>query len=523
MYRSWGLVFALVLAGSAVGAPLSLSGEKECWKVWKARGFAAKEQSGRGYLFDIGGKETYSDFYQRLDRSDCWKKWLLVIYMAADNDLSPYSFRDIWEMESVGSTSSFDIVVFQDSAKDDGLHYYHLARRQRPLDYQKMLRQFVKREGLEKDDPKTQEEFFLEHEGKALIQSPEARETLPEGDSGDPRVAGQFVRWALGRYPSERLAVIGWSHGQGFDAGSKTAWRNQGGRQGGFAFDFTSKSHMAVTEMAEGLKDILNEMRGGHTVEIAGSDACLNQQVEFGFEWIGVADYVFGSSTIVQKKGFNYRMLLDYLVDHPATETRTLAEEIPVIYGRSVSEKGRSVYSSYHDPNATMGTWATPALIPLKRNMNQLGESLQRWVMAPEKRGERAERVGVLRELISTVVRFGSVSYDLYNFLQSLEVWARAEREKDPAGPVFWDGLLKNIASTHSALTASVASSYIGKAYEKGLVRTSKGVAVWLPSDRAEFQEMYPKFLKAKFYASEEKPGAPTEWAKFVNLLYGSL
>ncbi|MCJ8276123.1 MAG: hypothetical protein MJK18_04715, partial [Bdellovibrionales bacterium] len=52
------------------------------------------------------GNFGYQNFIQDVEsqinvkRKDCFKKWTVLVYMAADNDLSPYSLWDLTEMEA---------------------------------------------------------------------------------------------------------------------------------------------------------------------------------------------------------------------------------------------------------------------------------------------------------------------------------------------------------------------------------------------------------------------------------------
>jgi len=99
-------------------------------KVWQSQNFVPTTRDGRprNFLYQVGQKESYSDFFKRLHRENCWKEWLIVIYMAADNDLSPYAERDIWEAEATGSSVDVDVVVLLDRAAQDGLHTLHIAK-----------------------------------------------------------------------------------------------------------------------------------------------------------------------------------------------------------------------------------------------------------------------------------------------------------------------------------------------------------------------------------------------------------
>ena len=477
----------------------------ECRRTWNRQGYTEKGGDKKNTLYIPGQKESYPDFIERLNRTHCKKEWLILVYMAADNDLSPFSFRDLWEMESIGSSSYVDVVVFQDHAQKDGMFYYHMAENPEKKNYEMLFEKYLEQKGTEKKDKVDQEVDFLIQKGMEIVKSPIVKE-FPEGDSGDVKTLIQFAEWAAIHYPSERIMLVGWSHGQGFDANIDgkevekelgTGWDKKlnGSKQGGFAFDEKPKaSHMRVTDLAVEMKKLLERLKRT-SLEIFGSDACLNQQVEFAYEWKGIADYVFGSSTIVQKKGFNYHTLLEWFWEHAHDSTADLAKKIPKLYGGSVGSGSGKKYSSYYDPWATMATWTVGEMEFLKNALEDLAGVLTLWIDAAEDEIDKLNRTKKLRKVFTDTQRLGGVSNDLFNFLQVL-------------GSVFSDNkpILKEVNSCRDLLRRSILSEYIGTKYRSGLLSTSLGVALWLPQKAEEWKEMLPKFSQSRFYAGKNSP-----------------
>jgi len=309
-----------------------------------------------------------------------------------------------------------------------------------------------------------------------------------------------------------------WGHGEGFDAPTITDKEireelgpsaRRASRQGGMAFDFTSKSHMTIVEAIPEIRSVLRNRRKAVAFDIAGSDSCLNQQVEFGWEWNGIARYLFGSSTIVQKKGFNYRTLLKAIVDKPLQSTKDLAKSIPQIYGGSVGNGSNRRYSSYYDPFATLGVWDVPMIETLKVAMEDLASALMAWVNLGGNRVERTDRIRSLQKIIESTIRFGGISNDLLNFLQRLEEFFQGSPP-----------LLREVNATRRTLVNAAIAKYIGRRYVSGLVQTSEAVSVWLPVSQTEFQEMFPKFQKSQFYKDRAQPRRLSRWARFIEMLY---
>ena len=88
------------------------------------------------------------------------KKWTVMVWMAGDNDLESFGDLDLTEMKRVGSTDDIDVVVQFDSMRDDRTRRYHLSA------------------GADLDGDLVQE--------------------LGETNTGNPLVAIDFFRWAIG-------------------------------------------------------------------------------------------------------------------------------------------------------------------------------------------------------------------------------------------------------------------------------------------------------------------------------------
>lgn len=524
--------------------------QKECWRVWqKEPRFGYKRGSGeKPYLFNVIPGESiktrhkrYQVFEDTFERNQCWKEWLIVVYMAADNDLSPYSWRDIWEMEQVGSTDSVDIIVFHDDDQLEGTRYFHIAKN--PVKhgwkkYQADVTKYAKAQGLAELSKTAQELEYLNEHGPEIVVSPPAR-LKPETNSGDVKVAGKFLTWALTRYPSRRVMLIGWSHAEGFDArenqidSSNIEGKTGPNRQGGFAFDWTAKadpatmdnSHMRTPDIAKGLEALIKKYRGGNAFDIIGSDSCLNQQVEFGLEFENVGDYIFGSATVMQAKGSNYGTLLRHITTSPkgirsdSGKTENVAREIVELYKKTVSAKGQDLRHGHYDEKATMAVWKASKLRPLRNAIDDLGKALITWVTAPK--GEEAQfnrREEINEQIVSETLRFHGISNDFHNFLLHLDSWVATKVRTvsaDPEQTKQLKAIAKESSLARHLLMDSVLHKHLGKAYrsDRGW-ENSQGVAIWLPFHQDEFNEMYPRFRDhSRLYQD-------SYWSSFIESLF---
>ncbi|MBI4402689.1 MAG: hypothetical protein HY537_00930 [Deltaproteobacteria bacterium] len=550
-------LFVLVLWVAQIDCLGHTVSRPDCVDHWRSLGLKSAD-----YVFTTETEKSYETFQRKLKRKECEKEWTVIIYMAANNDLRPFSYRDIWEMERVGSGSTLDVVVFlhtgrrwekgKETQGQGGPRYYHIIRKPSGSDYQERFKAFVKKHPEFKLDSrqnqKAAEEAFLDQQGSQLIVSPVVK-NFSKGDSGSIDDAATFLRWAYENFPSRRVQLIGWSHGQGFDAklpgteNEKAEFRKEleafkkeeekppskpTGRRGGFAFDESSGHHLYPNEIFYGLKKLNDDLRGGRKVDIVGSDACYMGDLAIAVQGADAVRFQFGSATIVQKKGFNYRTFLEWFSRHAQDETQALAAKIVELYGNSVSKQGSGhLYSSYYDPYSTMAVWDSERVVFFDRALNELGAQLNDWLDGDDSVGRR---VSEMQAIVRGTIRFGGISDDLFHFLQLLEDWSKsnyesASQRKDFQEMERWQRIVKLLqVDVSHTLTAAVLKWHTGVKYmrlgEKGGFRLSRGVSVWIPSTADEFVEMFPKYLESTLYHDEDKPNRASEWARWIRNLY---
>ena len=108
------------------------------------------------------------------------RRWTVMVYMAADNDLEAQARADLAEIKSVGSTPEVTMVAQLDPARPgEATRRYYLSR----------IRSL---EGDAVDPP------------------------LGETNTGDARDLARFIVWAMDTYPADRYALVLWNHGIGW-------------------------------------------------------------------------------------------------------------------------------------------------------------------------------------------------------------------------------------------------------------------------------------------------------------------
>jgi hypothetical protein len=258
-----------------------------------------------------------------------------MVWMAGDNDLESFGEKDLVEMKRVGSTDAINVIAQFDSMKDDRTRRYAVTPGGR----------------LDAD----------------------VVEELGETNTGDPRVAVDFFRWGIERYPADRILGVIWNHGTGIDdtdiysrsarpdvmpgrgpaapiafLDSSTVRRAlssrhrralfgstiaQATRDRAIAFDDTSRDFLDNVE----LKKVLSEVKRqtGRKFDVVGFDACLMNMIEVGYQLKGNADVVVGSQELEPGDGWPYDRVLEKLAADPTLTGPALAAEIVDRYVKS--------------------------------------------------------------------------------------------------------------------------------------------------------------------------------------------
>ncbi len=132
------------------------------------------------------------------------KDWTVLIFMAADNDLTPFALWDIYEMErkikgmkNLGaSTDKINVVVELDTIRKDGSSRFLIE--QTNLEY----------------DQSVNKDFFDKNYSQ-IIKSTRLDSHVDESKPQKERLFN-FLEWGITNYPAEKIMLVIWGHGQGF-------------------------------------------------------------------------------------------------------------------------------------------------------------------------------------------------------------------------------------------------------------------------------------------------------------------
>lgn len=186
-------------------------------------------------------------------------KWTVLLYSAADNNLTSAMVDDVKEIETVGSDSYTHIAAQVDQGGDIGAARYRLEK---------------------SSDP-------------SQISSP-VLEDMGQVNMSDPGTLADFIKWGVKTYPAEHYMVIISDHGNGWNGAveddSHGGWMKPG--------DIRQAFEVAQADT-------------GKKIDILGMDACLMANAEFAHEMKDSVDYLVASEQTEGADGWNYSQILN--------------------------------------------------------------------------------------------------------------------------------------------------------------------------------------------------------------------
>ncbi len=474
--------------------------------------------------------DNYSQYYEHLDRAHCMKEWAVLVYMAADNELTPYAFWDLYEMESRlagadnlgASTTSVDVLVELDTFARSGISRYHIFQNDEAYNAKLRLQDFEK---MSEDN----------------IHSPKVKwfpETGP-GSLRNQKIRFQgFLNWARVKYPAKNYMVVIWGHGEGYigehaeiadarellprekatsnllthemiyldilDQVDPAKFVIAGKPFGGVAFDYSDKSYLDIPSINKILADF-NQRRGEEKkVEILAFDACLMQSLEVATELMDNVDYLVGSEQIQNYLGLPYRKILDFVQHSP--DSYELAKKIPTLVAESYSNDG---YQAVVNPKMAR-TFTVSSIILSEMRQQLLPALLELSRVLKNYLNEDFTHPMELSYILQESASFRGEGRDLGIFLGTLlRLLYEEEKQKglSPQGVQLRDSA-ENVLQ---ALNRSMAAYAYGDAYinpgtdenRSYLLGFFKGLTIWLPANPDVYSQRQKEMSSAQLFLFE--------------------
>jgi hypothetical protein len=257
--------------------------------------------------------------------------WTFVVYMAADNDLFEFAFRDLEEMAKVGSNQNVSIIVQLDGY---GAH-------------EKTKRLYIA-------------------QGKIYeVENPFENAKL---DSGSDQTLIDCMKWAIDDYPADHYALILWNHGSGvldptkgrpFRAAGLFIENAETGmmeidrsinymdllERRGICFSDTHGTFLTNQKLEKALREITTYR--GKKLDVIAFDACLMAMLEIAESMRFYADYMVGSQEVEPGDGWGYHETLAPLAEgyvEPFEFARHAVESYRLSYLRRTPEFTQSAF-----------------------------------------------------------------------------------------------------------------------------------------------------------------------------------
>ncbi len=196
--------------------------------------------------------------------------WTILVYLHADHNLDPSSVVDMQEMQKIGSSNSFNIVVQWDRSAVSGVQRGVVGQ------------------------------------GKFNVV-----QKMPELNSDDPKVLAEFISWGVQKYPARRYGLIMWDHGGQWD--------------GGFGGDETNKGDgLSVPDMRRAIQAGMAQSQQ-KKLEFLSFDTCLMGGLELLGSFADLASVYIANPELDFGDGWEYTNAFGYLKSNPSAPMNLFA------------------------------------------------------------------------------------------------------------------------------------------------------------------------------------------------------
>lgn len=246
-------------------------------------------------------------------------KWLVMIYLAGDNNLSPNSIAILQELEAANPPyADVRVVACFDSntPRPRGARYVEINRSANngPIPCWYLHNDLVPFNELP-GHPVTAPNFCdPDPENQTPISEPVAKEGL-----------SRFLDFALRNHPADKYMLILFGHGSAV-AGNT------------FLVDDNPPSFLRLRDFAEVLARHFDDRPGTPkpTLDILACDNCMMNGIEIAYQLRRQVKYVLGSQGLMLTVGWPFRKLIKAIVNNPTDSPRRIARRMLRVCARNL-------------------------------------------------------------------------------------------------------------------------------------------------------------------------------------------
>jgi len=317
---NWNAGQAVTLTGTAFGssqgtstltfngiAPQSIVSWSDTSVVCRPAGSTSEP-----VILTVDGRE--SNYYLVSSR-----KWTVMVYLDADNNLERYGKQNMDQMIAAGNSSNVDILVLWDGYTGDyglpaGTRLYKITQ-------------------------------------GAWVQLADYGEL----DMGDPQTLINFVNYVTQNYPADHFLLDFWNHGGGWRLKTAAAPVTKN-----VCWDDTNGGDsLSLPEIYTAMGTITGNL--GKKIDLVGFDACLMGMLEVAYNLKDSVGVMTASEESEPGEGWPYDTILNYLLANPLAD--------PAALGREIARAYLDYYGAGADLNySVLNLNKTNDLIPLVNN-----------------------------------------------------------------------------------------------------------------------------------------------------------
>lgn len=269
------------------------------------------------------------------------KKWTILSYICADNDLERFGLQDINEMEQVGSSDKVNIVAQID--RMSGGHGDTIS----DGNWTGTRRYYVTKD----NDLNKISSTMVENIGEQCMGS---KETLAD-----------FIEWGVKTYPADNVVIVIWNHGGGWI---------------GIAHDDHTDKMLSMTDVSwaltKGRKELVKANGKDAKFAVVDFDACLMGTIEVGYEISDSTQFLVASEENEPGGGMPYADYLGPLVKNPSLSARELTKRMVGTYVYSYAKGGSATNSVIKGSPVTKSAVDLSKLPALVKKFDELGQAL---------------------------------------------------------------------------------------------------------------------------------------------------
>ncbi len=218
------------------------------------------------------------------------RKWTVLVFLNAANDLEPFGIQNMNDMESVPDSPLVTTVVQMKRSPDYDTSNgnWHDTRR-----------------------------FVIHHDSDTnTITSPVVQMMGDSIDMGKPETLSDFITWGERNYPAEHYLLDIWNHGSGWQDFASRSVPSRG-----VSYDDTTSTCIHTVDLPSALVCPV-------PLDVIAFDASLMQMAEIAYQIRQNCSYLVASEESPPGLGYPYSAWLGALVANPALDPRALAVSI---------------------------------------------------------------------------------------------------------------------------------------------------------------------------------------------------